>query len=207
MFPAVEGIPVLNKKQVDQASQDYIASYKRYCNNCSHAVPSQMPSLIWQTMDFCNTECLESYVNAKAIQCIQCLKKINYEDSVFHAFYMSFSATFFCDAECLNVYKNIFKFCACCQIKMCDEVAITHTFPNNTKLDFCTKNCAEYYQQNHYRGTLELLPIKHCHYCKESTTTRLNLLLDDCVYNFCSPLCFLSMKSTCKLRTGKMKSK
>lgn len=201
----VGDIPVLKRQEVEKASSDRIASFKRHCSHCSLPITSLTSFLVWQNMDFCNAECLEGYVNAKADKCDPCQETITYEDSVFYAFNASLNLNYFCGEKCLNSFKENVKFCSCCQQKMCSDEILTFTFSVNTKLDFCTKKCAEYYQQNYFRESQVVSCIEQCNYCKELTTKKFKLLLNGQVYIFCSAMCLFVTKTACKLHAGEFK--
>lgn len=191
---------MLTDTQVEAVRYDRSASFKRYCVDCSSLVTSQTTFLVWQTMDFCNASCLEGYVKSKAINCTRCQRPVPNEESIFYTYNAALHVNFFCNQQCLNQYKDTVKFCYCCQHKMCDREILTLTFPNDVKHDFCTKNCAEYYQMNYHQGSG--MAITQCNVCNELSMKTYKLLLNDQTYNFCSKLCFFIKKSACKLYTG-----
>lgn len=198
---------MLKRQDIEKASSDHIASFKRHCSECSLTIAALTSFLVWQTMDFCNAECLEKYVDTKTDKCDYCQEKITYVDSVFNAFHVALNLNFFCNEKCLNSCKQNIKFCSCCQQKIYSDEALTFTFPDDTKLDFCTRNCAEYYQQNYYRSSQAVAIIEQCNYCKELTTRKFKLFFNGQVYIFCSEMCFFTIKTACKLRAGESKIK
>lgn len=153
-------------------------------------------------MDFCNAKCLENFITTAATICKNCDERINYEEPKFYILNTGMNINYFCNDTCFSAYKDKLKLCFCCQKKITLEEKLSVTFPNNTELDFCSKLCAEFYEKNFYREPAPIPSIEECTKCGELKRVKMNLLIGNHVYAFCSMICFFLIKHACNFFTG-----
>lgn len=181
-----------------------VGEFVRKCAQCHAQVIIDDRCLFWETMDFCNEDCLGKYQTKLGSNCANC------KGSVFHSSLGKYCVRFgydvkqFCSSACLEEYKKGLKVCSYCQkdISTGAEGFLAPVGDKGQFKDFCTQSCMEKYEQMSSNAPQPDI-IEECAVCSNSKAVRVEVELDNKTHKLCSKPCFAAFKFVNNITEGK----
>lgn len=202
---------VANNKAMDIPSDGVNSKREKRCANCLLIVePNDERNLSWETMEFCNEECLGKFQTKYGSYCRNCNGSVQAVSLGKYCVRFGYDVRQFCCSTCLEEFKKGLKVCSYCQkdISSSAEGFLAPVGDKGQFKDFCTQDCMEKYSK---MSSVEPPNIekKCCSVCQEEKIVHCEVQIDrsDPVA-ICSEPCFAAFKfvkkvdpdqcSTCK---------
>ncbi|XP_033192634.1 zinc finger protein without children isoform X2 [Bombus vancouverensis nearcticus] len=202
---------VANNKAMDIPSDGVNSKREKRCANCLLIVePNDERNLSWETMEFCNEECLGKFQTKYGSYCRNCNGSVQAVSLGKYCVRFGYDVRQFCCSTCLEEFKKGLKVCSYCQkdISSSAEGFLAPVGEKGQFKDFCTQDCMEKYSK---MSSVEPPNIekKCCSVCQEEKIVHCEVQIDrsDPVA-ICSEPCFAAFKfvkkvdpdqcSTCK---------
>ncbi|XP_076676327.1 zinc finger protein without children isoform X2 [Andrena cerasifolii] len=200
-----------NNRAVDIPSDGVNSKREKRCANCLLIVePNDERNLSWETMEFCNEECLGKFQTKYGSYCRNCNGSVQAVSLGKYCVRFGYDVRQFCCSTCLEEFKKGLKVCTYCQkdISSSTEGFLAPVGDKGQFKDFCTQDCMEKYSK---MSSVEPLSMerKCCSVCQEEKLVHCVVQIDrsDPV-SICSDPCFAAFKfvkkvdpdqcSTCK---------
>ena len=200
-----------NNRAVDIPSDGVNSKREKRCANCLLIVePNDERNLSWETMEFCNEECLGKFQTKYGSYCRNCNGSVQAVSLGKYCVRFGYDVRQFCCSTCLEEFKKGLKVCTYCQkdISSSTEGFLAPVGDKGQFKDFCTQDCMEKYSK---MSSVEPLSMerKCCSVCQEEKVVHCVVQIDrsDPVA-ICSDPCFAAFKfvkkvdpdqcSTCK---------
>ncbi|KAL0115451.1 hypothetical protein PUN28_010765 [Cardiocondyla obscurior] len=198
-------------KILDIPSQGINTKQEKRCATCLSIIElNDERNLSWETMEFCNEECLGKFQRRYGSYCKNCSGTVQAVSLGKYCVRFGCDVRQFCCSTCLEEFKKGLKVCSYCQkdISVSAEGFLAPVGEKGQFKDFCTQDCMEKYSK---LNSTEPLPTekKLCSVCKEEKPVHREVQ----IYNstpvaICSEPCFAAFKfvkqvkpeqcSTCK---------
>ncbi|KAL0275450.1 UNVERIFIED_CONTAM: hypothetical protein PYX00_003289 [Menopon gallinae] len=177
--------------------------YKRKCSQCHGQITADENTLSWETMDFCNEECLGKYQTDLGSRCANCKGSVPSASLGKYCVRFGFDIKQFCTSSCLEEFKKGLKVCSYCQkdISTGTEGFLAPVGHKGHFKDFCTQSCMEKYEQ---MGSNVPPPtvVAECAVCSNSKPVKVEVQLKDKVQKLCSEPCFAAFKFVNNISEG-----
>ncbi|KAL7307212.1 hypothetical protein TKK_0000935 [Trichogramma kaykai] len=164
-----------NKKSFDIPSEGVNSKREKRCAYCLLIVESKdEKNLSWETMEFCNEECLGKFQTKYGSYCRNCNGSVQATSLGKYCVRFGYDVRQFCCAACLEEFKKGLKVCTYCQKDMSIGVEgfLAPVGDKGQFKDFCTQDCMEKYTrmnslnppapEKKLCGVCQVEKMKHC---------------------------------------------
>ncbi|CAB0030604.1 unnamed protein product [Trichogramma brassicae] len=164
-----------NKKSLDIPSEGVNSKREKRCAYCLLIVESKdEKNLSWETMEFCNEECLGKFQTKYGSYCRNCNGSVQATSLGKYCVRFGYDVRQFCCAACLEEFKKGLKVCTYCQKDMSVGVEgfLAPVGDKGQFKDFCTQDCMEKYTrmnslnppppEKKICGVCQVEKMKHC---------------------------------------------
>lgn len=184
------------EEEAEQQRVERQQTFERRCSQCCEVIPLGPKTLYWETMDFCNEQCLGYYQNMIGATCITCTSAVPPAAMGKYCVRFGFEVRQFCCAVCLDRFKKSLKCCAYCQNDIAaDEASILAPVGEKGVLkDFCTTACKRRYEEIVCPAHKRKMPMAACDVCTQRKPSKIQLFLDGKEFFFCKNPCFSAFK-------------
>ncbi|XP_018344083.1 PREDICTED: zinc finger MYM-type protein 3 isoform X2 [Trachymyrmex septentrionalis] len=200
-----------NSKVINILTEDTSSKREKRCASCLLTIDAKDErNLSWETMEFCNEECLGKFQRKYGSYCKNCNGTVQAVSLGKYCVRFGCDVRQFCCSTCLEEFKKGLKVCSYCQkdISFSTDGFLAPVGEKGQFKDFCTQDCMEKYSK---LNSLEppATEKKPCSVCKEEKLVHCEVQ----IYNstpvaICSEPCFAAFKfvkqvkpeqcSTCK---------
>ncbi|CAL7937189.1 unnamed protein product [Xylocopa violacea] len=202
---------IANNRAMDIPSDGVNSKREKRCANCLLIVePNDERNLSWETMEFCNEECLGKFQTKYGSYCRNCNGSVQAVSLGKYCVRFGYDVRQFCCSTCLEEFKKGLKVCSYCQkdISSSAEGFLAPVGDKGQFKDFCTQECMEKYSKMSSTEPLTM-EKKCCSVCQEEKIVHCEVQIDrsDPVA-ICSIPCFAAFRfvkkvdpdqcSTCK---------
>ncbi|XP_076276134.1 zinc finger protein without children [Lasioglossum baleicum] len=200
-----------NNRAVDIPSDGVNSKREKRCANCLLIVElGDERNLSWETMEFCNEECLGKFQTKYGSYCRNCNGSVQAVSLGKYCVRFGYDVRQFCCSTCLEEFKKGLKVCTYCQkdISSSAEGFLAPVGDKGQFKDFCTQDCMEKYSK---MSSVEppVMEKKCCSVCQEEKVVHCEVQIDRTgPVAICSEPCFAAFKfvkkvdpdqcSTCK---------
>ncbi|GLG96216.1 Uncharacterized protein GBIM_03033 [Gryllus bimaculatus] len=172
-----------------------VRRFTRKCAQCTKVVNGEEKNLSWETMDFCNEECLGRYQKVLGSQCANCKGTVASPSLGKYCVRFGYDVKQFCCSGCLEEFKKGLKVCSYCQkdISGGSEGFLAPVGDKGQFKDFCTQSCMEKYDQmsnNHAPPVI----VQECAVCNNEKVVSMEVMHKKRVHKFCSEPCFAAFR-------------
>lgn len=176
---------------------------KRKCSQCHMQITSNENTLSWETMDFCNEECLGKCQTDLGSRCANCKGSVPSASLGKYCVRFGFDIKQFCTSSCLEEFKKGLKVCSYCQrdISTGSEGFLAPVGDKGHFKDFCTQSCMEKYEQMGCNVPPPTI-IAECAVCSNSKPVKVEVQLKDKTQKLCSEPCFAAFKFVNNISEG-----
>ncbi|EFN71787.1 Zinc finger MYM-type protein 3 [Camponotus floridanus] len=200
-----------NNKTVDIPSQGATSKREKRCASCLLIIEANDErNLSWETMEFCNEECLGKFQRKYGSYCKNCNGAVQAVSLGKYCVRFGCDVRQFCCSTCLEEFKKGLKVCSYCQkdISFSTDGFLAPVGEKGQFKDFCTQDCMEKYSKLN-SSEPPTTEKKSCSVCQEEKLVHCEVQ----IYNstpvaICSEPCFAAFKfvkqvkpeqcSTCK---------
>lgn len=186
-----------SEEDAETARTEREQTFLRRCFQCCEQILQiTNKTLYWQSMDFCNEQCLGYYQNMNGATCATCQTAVPVASMGKYCVRFGFNVQQFCRSECLDQYKRNLKCCTYCQndITSADDSLVAPVGEKMQYKDFCSQQCKKKYEDvitpYHKRRFATAL----CAVCNTSKPARIQVAIEGRDMNFCSNPCFSAFK-------------
>lgn len=161
-----------NNRATDIPSDTVNSKRDKRCANCLLIIESNdEKNLSWETMEFCNEECLGKFQNKYGSYCRNCNGSVQAVSLGKYCVRFGYDVRQFCCSTCLEEFKKGLKVCSYCQkdISSGTEGFLAPVGDKGQFKDFCTQNCMEKYSKMSSTD-LPNIEKKSCSVCQEVST-------------------------------------
>ena len=141
---------VANNKATDIPSDGVNSKREKRCANCLLIVEhNDERNLSWETMEFCNEECLGKFQTKYGSYCRNCNGSVQAVSLGKYCVRFGYDVRQFCCSICLEEFKKGLKVCSYCQkdISSSTEGFLAPVGEKGQFKDFCTQDCMEKYSK------------------------------------------------------------
>ncbi|XP_071560757.1 zinc finger MYM-type protein 4 isoform X2 [Temnothorax nylanderi] len=200
-----------HNKAIDMPSQGDNSKQEKRCASCLSVIEANDErNLSWETMEFCNEECLGKFQRKYGSFCKNCSGTVQAVSLGKYCVRFGCDVRQFCCSSCLEEFKKGLKVCSYCQkdISFSTDGFLAPVGEKGQFKDFCTQDCMEKYSK--LNSTVPpATEKKPCSVCQEEKLVHCEVQ----IYNstpvaICSEPCFAAFKfvkqvkpeqcSTCK---------
>ncbi|KAG8040522.1 hypothetical protein G9C98_002518 [Cotesia typhae] len=200
-----------NNVATDIPSDGANSKYEKRCANCLLIVETNDErNLSWETMEFCNEECLGKFQTKYGSYCRNCNGNVAAMSLGKYCVRFGYDVRQFCCSTCLEEFKKGLKVCSYCQkdISSGSDGFLAPVGDKGQFKDFCTQFCMEKYSK--MNSTEPPIPEKKsCSVCQEEKIVFCEVQVNHLApVAICSEPCFAAFKfvnkvdpdqcSTCK---------
>ncbi|KAK2582593.1 hypothetical protein KPH14_004881 [Odynerus spinipes] len=200
-----------NNRATDIPSDTVNSKREKRCANCLLIIESNDErNLSWETMEFCNEECLGKFQTKYGSYCRNCNGSVQAVSLGKYCVRFGYDVRQFCCSTCLEEFKKGLKVCSYCQkdISSGTEGFLAPVGDKGQFKDFCTQDCMEKYSKMSSTD-IPNIEKKSCSVCQEEKLVHCEVQLDRAnPVAICSEPCFAAFKfvnkvdpdqcSTCK---------
>jgi hypothetical protein len=139
-----------NNKATDIPSEGISSKREKHCANCLLIVEvKDERNLSWETMEFCNEDCLGKFQNRYGSYCRNCNGSVQPVSLGKYCVRFGYDVRQFCCSTCLEEFKKGLKVCSYCQkdISAGIEGFLAPVGDKGQFKDFCTQDCMEKYSK------------------------------------------------------------
>ncbi|XP_049805322.1 uncharacterized protein LOC126248409 [Schistocerca nitens] len=172
-----------------------IAHRQRKCRQCQIAVTGSENNLAWETMDFCQEECLAKFQKDHGGFCCFCKSTVPSGSLGKYCVRFGFDIRQFCRSTCLEEFKKGLKVCSYCQkdISGGSEGFLAPVGDRGQFKEFCSQKCMEKY--DYMSGNKKPPPVIHqCAVCNNEKLVTIEVMLNGVYNKLCSEPCFAAFK-------------
>jgi len=163
------------------------------CSHCARVLTNIFHSIVWETMQFCDENCLGQYQSGMS-HCSSCRKDVQATSLGKYCVRFGSDIKQFCSNVCLEDYKKGLKVCSYCQKDISGGEGFLAPIGDKGQFkDFCEQSCLQKYEHMHLgkKPDDEILP---CSVCKETKLVVQEILREKEVVKLCSDPCFSAFK-------------
>ncbi|CAH1401897.1 unnamed protein product [Nezara viridula] len=183
--------------QPENAEEDII-SETRVCVQCNAdvSVQPEEKTLSWETMEFCNEDCLGKYQSRMWTCCTGCSKEVPTASMGKYCVRFGHEIKQFCCSSCLEDFKKGIKACSYCQkdLSVGDEGFLAPIADKNQFRDFCSQNCLDEYDCMSRNLPAGGLKVEACGVCDKTQLVQVQVITAASTVNLCSEVCFKAFK-------------
>ncbi|XP_049834976.1 LOW QUALITY PROTEIN: zinc finger MYM-type protein 3-like [Schistocerca gregaria] len=172
-----------------------IANRHRKCRQCQIAATGSENNLAWETMDFCQEECLAKFQKDLGGFCCFCKSSVSGGSLGKYCVRFGFDIRQFCGSTCLEEFKKGLKVCCYCQkdISGGSEGFLAPVGDRGQFKEFCSQKCMEKY--DYMSGNKKPPPVIHqCTVCNNEKLVTIEVMLNGVYNQLCSEPCFAAFK-------------
>ncbi|KMQ94758.1 zinc finger mym-type protein 4-like protein [Lasius niger] len=139
-----------NNKTIDIPSQGANSKRKKRCASCLLIIEANDErNLSWETMEFCNEECLGKFQRKYGSYCKNCNGAVQAVSLGKYCVRFGCDVRQFCCSTCLEEFKKGLKVCSYCQkdISFSTDGFLAPVGEKGQFKDFCTQDCMEKYSK------------------------------------------------------------
>lgn len=139
-----------NNKAMDIPSDGVNSKRDKRCANCLLIVEAnEEKNLSWETMEFCNEECLGKFQTKYGSYCRNCNGSVQAVSLGKYSVRFGYDVRQFCCSTCLEEFKKGLKACSYCQkdISSGSDGFLAPVGDKGQFKDFCTQDCMEKYSR------------------------------------------------------------
>ncbi|XP_069696002.1 zinc finger MYM-type protein 3 isoform X2 [Periplaneta americana] len=175
-------------------------SFIRKCSQCSNLITGDEKNLSWETMDYCNEECLGKYQTALGSHCANCKGSVQAVSLGKYCVRFGYDIKQFCCSTCLEEFKKGLKVCSYCQKDISSGVEgfLAPVGDKGQFKDFCTQACMEKYDQMS-NNQPPPVAMHLCAVCNNEKVVKVEVILDNKLHKLCSEPCFAAFKFVNKI--------
>jgi len=164
------------------------------CSHCARRLTNIYQSIVWETMQFCDENCLGQYQSGMS-QCSSCKKDVQATSLGKYCVRFGSDIKQFCSNVCLEDYKKGLKVCSYCQKDISGGEGFLAPIGDKGQFkDFCEQSCLQKYEHM-YLGKKPDDEIVPCSVCKETKVVAQEILREKEVVKLCSQSsCFSAFK-------------
>jgi len=164
------------------------------CSHCARRLTNIYQSIVWETMQFCDENCLGQYQSGMS-QCSSCKKDVQATSLGKYCVRFGSDIKQFCSNVCLEDYKKGLKVCSYCQKDISGGEGFLAPIGDKGQFkDFCEQSCLQKYEHM-YLGKKPEDEIVPCSVCKETKVVAQEILREKEVVKLCSQSsCFSAFK-------------
>lgn len=194
--PEANKFSARTEEETEQARLEREQSFLRRCAQCFLDIEVNEKTLYWETMDFCNEQCLGQYQNIIGSSCTTCHNAVPLTSMGKYCVRFGFEVRQFCRSECLNEFKKGLKVCSFCQRDIGpDEPGFLAPVGDKGQFkDFCTQICMKKYEEVITPSNRRKVHNAICAVCTVEKPARIQVLLDNKELNFCTNPCLSAFK-------------
>ncbi|XP_015117483.1 zinc finger MYM-type protein 4 [Diachasma alloeum] len=184
-------------KATDIPSEGANSKYEKRCASCLLIVETNDErNLSWETMEFCNEECLGKFQTKYGSYCRNCNGTVQPISLGKYCVRFGYDVRQFCCSTCLEEFKKGLKVCSYCQkdISSGTDGFLAPVGDKGQFKDFCTQQCMEKYSR---MNSTEPVPPerKACSVCQEEKIVFCEVQIDRGQSQaICSEPCFAAFK-------------
>lgn len=197
----------LKSTQSDTEANESLSpeSFSRKCSQCHELVTGDEKSLSWETMEFCNEDCLGKYQSELGAHCASCKDSVPSTSMGKYCVRFGYDIKQFCTSSCLEEYKKGLKVCSYCQkdISSGTEGFLAPVGDKGQFKDFCTQSCMEKYERMSSNASKQD-EIAECAVCSNSKPVKLEVEVENKTQKLCSEPCFAAFKFVNRITEGKI---
>ncbi|KYN00456.1 Zinc finger MYM-type protein 3, partial [Cyphomyrmex costatus] len=200
-----------NSKVINILTEETSSKREKRCASCMLIIDAKDErNLSWETMEFCNEECLGKFQRKYGSFCKNCNGTVQAVSLGKYCVRFGCDVRQFCCSSCLEEFKKGLKVCSYCQkdISFSTDGFLAPVGEKGQFKDFCTQDCMEKYSKMNSTEP-PATEKKPCSVCKEEKLVHCEVQ----IYNstpvaICSEPCFAAFKfvkqvkpeqcSTCK---------
>lgn len=179
-------------------NEEDTVSETRACVQCSGDVSIQPEEKIlsWETMEFCNEDCLGKYQSKMWTCCTGCSKEVPTASMGKYCVRFGHEIKQFCCSSCLEDFKKGIKACSYCQkdLSVGDEGFLAPIADKNQFRDFCSQNCLDEYDCMSRNLPAGGLKVEACGVCDKTQLVQVQVITAASTINLCSEVCFKAFK-------------
>ncbi|XP_018044406.1 PREDICTED: zinc finger MYM-type protein 3 [Atta colombica] len=200
-----------NSKVINILTEDTSSKREKRCASCLLIIDAKDErNLSWETMEFCNEECLGKFQRKYGSYCKNCNGTVQAVSLGKYCVRFGCDVRQFCCSTCLEEFKKGLKVCSYCQkdISFSTDGFLAPVGEKGQFKDFCTQDCMEKYSK---LNSMEppATEKKPCSVCKEEKLVHCEVqIYSSTPVAICSEPCFAAFKfvkqvkpeqcSTCK---------
>jgi len=163
------------------------------CSQCGRGLTNIYQSIVWETMQFCDENCLGQYQSGMS-QCSSCKKDVQATSLGKYCVRFGSDIKQFCSNVCLEDYKKGLKVCSYCQKDISGGEGFLAPIGDKGQFkDFCEQSCLQKYEHM-YLGKKPEDEILPCSVCKETKVVVQEILREKEMVKLCSDPCFSAFK-------------
>ncbi|XP_014208591.1 zinc finger MYM-type protein 3 [Copidosoma floridanum] len=200
-----------NNKATDIPSEGVNSKREKRCANCLLIVEAKDErNLSWETMEFCNEECLGKFQTKYGSYCRNCNGSVQSVSLGKYCVRFGYDVRQFCCSTCLEEFKKGLKICSYCQkdISAGTEGFLAPVGDKGQFKDFCRQDCMDKYSRMN-SSEPPAPENKICSVCQEEKVVHCEVQIGGSApVAICSEPCFAAFKfvnkvdpeqcSTCK---------
>jgi len=163
------------------------------CYSCKKYINCVFDALVWETMQFCEEECVAKYQTQMA-NCASCKKEVLPSSLGKYCVRFGCDIQQFCSNVCLEDYKKGLKVCSYCQKDISGGEGFLAPIGDKGQFkDFCQQKCLQKYEHMHFGKPPdpEMLP---CNVCKETKKVEVEILKKNEIIKLCGQPCYSAFK-------------
>lgn len=181
--------------KVNKDKAPSVAYHERKCRQCQTVIAGGGNHLAWETMDFCQEECLAKFQKDLGGFCCFCKGSVPSNSLGKYCVRFGFDIRQFCRSTCLEEFKKGLKVCSYCQkdISGGSEGFLAPVGDRGQFKEFCSQKCMEKY--DFMSGNKQPPPIIHqCAVCNNEKLVTIEVMLNGVYNKLCSEPCFAAFK-------------
>lgn len=158
-----------NNKAVDIPSDGSSSKQERRCASCISIIDvNEERNVSWETMEFCNEDCLGKFQRKYGSYCKNCNGMVQSVSLGKYCVRFGCDVRQFCCSTCLEEFKKGLKVCSYCQkdISSSSDGFLAPVGDKGQFKDFCTQDCMEKYSKLNSSEPMST-EKKPCSVCKE----------------------------------------
>merc|ERR1719244_908753 len=176
------------------STEDKSGAREDACSKCDKAIADKYRAVVWETMQFCDENCL-GLRQAAMDHCSSCNKEVASASLGKYCVRFGSDIKQFCSNVCLEDYKKGLKVCSYCQKDISGGEGFLAPIGDKGQFkDFCEQSCLQKYEHM-YLGKKPDDEIVPCSVCKETKVVAQEILREKEVVKLCSQSsCFSAFK-------------
>ncbi|XP_024875543.1 zinc finger MYM-type protein 3 isoform X2 [Temnothorax curvispinosus] len=192
-----------HNKAIDMPSQGAHSKQEKRCASCLSVIePNDERNLSWETMEYCNDQCLGKFQRKYGSFCKNCSGTVQAVSLGKYCVRFGCDVRQFCCSTCLEEFKKGLKVCSYCQkdISFGTDGFLAPVGEKGQFKDFCTQDCMEKYSKLN-SSVPPATEKKPCSVCQEEKLVHCEVQ----IYNstpvaICSEPCFAAFKFVKQVR-------
>uniref|UniRef100_T1J404 TRASH domain-containing protein n=1 Tax=Strigamia maritima TaxID=126957 RepID=T1J404_STRMM len=175
---------------------------KRGCAQCGNAIQGRNKCLTWETMEFCNEECLGKYQSFLGSHCAKCCSAVQRTSLGKYCVRFGSDIKQFCCNNCLEEFKKTLRVCTFCQkdISTSREGLLARIGEKGVCKDFCSKACVEKFESMNKKKSQP--NVQMCSVCSKVVPIKVQVNFEGRTHCLCSDPCIAAFRYANKISTS-----